>query len=182
MNVIIVHGTSPHANADKFWYRPLAESLEAVGIQCDVPELPELDREPLKSTLAQIQGLGLQMGPETVLIGHSAGSNIVVALLEQARTPVLSAYLVAGYCSDNGMRHSALKDSYDWDVIRSNAKDFIMLNSFNDPFHCDEKQGKALFDHLGGTLILRNDGHFTKKRQPLLSTLLSRQLTSLSAF
>ena len=58
-------------------------------------------------------------------------------------------------------------------LIYTNILD-LTFNSFNDPFNCNEKQGRSLFNHLGGTLILRNDGHFTQKELPLLMTLLQQ--------
>ncbi|GAF38442.1 alpha/beta superfamily hydrolase [Agrilactobacillus composti DSM 18527 = JCM 14202] len=118
--------------------------------------------------------MNLTINENTILIGHSAGTNIILALLEQLKSPVRAVYLVAGYSQPNGMEHTTLKATYDWATIKTNSKDFYMLNSFNDPFNCDENQGRILFDHLGGTLILRNDGHFTSEQLPLLHTLLSQ--------
>jgi predicted alpha/beta hydrolase family esterase len=171
-NAIIFHGTGPHATVDKFWYRSVANSLSEAGIDTAVPELVELDRQPLDDTLQEIDSLGLDINDNTILIGHSAGVSVILALLERLNTPIQAAYLLAGYCSSNGMRHPALKESYDWDAIRANAGDVYIFNSFNDPFHCDQEKGIELFNHLGGTLLLRNDGHFTKKQQPLLMKLI----------
>ncbi|UQS81901.1 alpha/beta hydrolase [Bombilactobacillus folatiphilus] len=116
----------------------------------------------------------MKIDQETILIGHSAGTNIIFALLEQQAVPVKAVYLLAGYCQPNGMHHTTLKDAYDWKTISQNANEFYIFNSFNDPFNCNEQQGQILFEHLGGTLILRNDGHFTQKQQPLLLTLLEQ--------
>lgn len=171
-NVIILHGTGPHATADKFWYHPLADALRESGIDAVVPELAQLDREPLEDTLREIDEQRLDIGENTILVGHSAGVSVILALLERISTPVKVAYLVAGYCSPNGMRHPALKESYDWDTITANAGEFYMFNSFNDPFQCNQDKGIELFDHLGGTLLLRNDGHFTQRQQPLLLKLI----------
>ncbi|MCC7666221.1 alpha/beta hydrolase [Liquorilactobacillus satsumensis] len=174
MNAIIFHGTAPHATANKFWYQNLAHSLNDSGITATVADLPKLDQEPLVDTLAKIKEMNFVIDQNTILIGHSAGTNLIFALLEQLTTPVKAVYLIAGYSQPNGMHHTTLKDSYDWETIKRNSNEFYIFNSFNDPFNCNEKQGKILFDHLGGTLILRNDGHFTQKVQPLLTTLLSK--------
>ena len=49
---------------------------------------------------------------------------------------------------------------FDWDRIKNNVKDIIFINSDNDPWHCDDKEGLFMFDKLGGTLILRHgEGH-----------------------
>ena len=34
------------------------------------------------------------------------------------------------------------------------------MNSAVDPYGCDAGQGRAMFDRVGGTLIVRIDGHF----------------------
>lgn len=65
-------------------------------------------------------------------------------------------------------------DRVQYQTIKKNSNEFYIFNSFNDPFNCNEKQGRSLFNHLGGTLILRNDGHFTQKELPLLMTLLQQ--------
>lgn len=61
-----------------------------------------------------------------------------------------------------------LQDSYDWKKIKANVKDIIFINSVNDPWGCDAAQGRFMFDNLGGTQIVRNDGHFgsTTYNQP----------------
>ena len=174
MNAIIFHGSAPHATADKFRYKNIAHSLNSLGISTIVADLPKLDQESLTDTLVKIREMNLGINQNTILIGHSAGTNIILALLEQLTKPVKAVYLIAGYCQPNGMRHTTLKKSYDWKTIKKNSNEFYIFNSFNDPFNCNEKQGRSLFDHLGGTLILRNDGHFTQKKLPLLMTLLQQ--------
>ncbi|WP_201736505.1 hypothetical protein [Bifidobacterium xylocopae] len=172
MNVIIFHGSTPHASADCYWYRGLAETRKGWEMDAAVAELPLLDREPLEYSLRKFRDLGLPVDGGTVLIGHSAGTNLIFSLLEQVSKPVRATYLVAGYCSPHPNPSLTLKDSYDWPRIKANAGEVYLFNSFNDPFNCNELQGKLLFDHLGGTLLLRNHGHFLQTRQPLLLKLL----------
>lgn len=39
-------------------------------------------------------------------------------------------------------------------------KDLIFINSDNDPWGCNDKEGLYMWKHLGGTLILREgEGH-----------------------
>ena len=35
-----------------------------------------------------------------------------------------------------------------------------------DPYGCDDQQGRAIFERLGGTQIVRDDGHFGDIDQP----------------
>lgn len=42
--------------------------------------------------------------------------------------------------------------------------EIIFINSDNDPWGCDDKQGRKMFDKLGGTLIIRHDGHMGSEK------------------
>ena len=59
MNAIIFHGSAPHATADKFWYKNIAHSLNALGISTIVADLPKLDQESLTDTLVKIREMNL---------------------------------------------------------------------------------------------------------------------------
>ena len=39
-------------------------------------------------------------------------------------------------------------------------------------FGCDASQGRAMFDRLGGTLIVRHEGHFVSETLPFLDRLI----------
>jgi len=53
-----------------------------------------------------------------------------------------------------------LQTSYDWAKIKANVRDIYFINSVTDPYGCDAGQGRMMFDHIGGTLIIRDEGHF----------------------
>lgn len=59
-----------------------------------------------------------------------------------------------------------MQEGYDWDAIRSHVRDLYFVNSVVDPYGCDAAQGRAMFDRLGGTQIIRDDGHFGDYGQP----------------
>ena len=71
--------------------------------------------------------------------------------------------LVAGYGRPKGKEKRPeliLKEKYDWKKIKRNARDFVFINSDNDPWGCDDQEGRYLFDRLGGTqIILQGEGH-----------------------
>ena len=53
--------------------------------------------------------------------------------------------------------------------IKNHAQDFVFINSDNDPWGCNDKQGRIMFNNLGGTFIIRHDeGHMgsTTYKQP----------------
>jgi len=99
---------------------------------------------------------------ETLLIGHSAGVALILAVLERLDIKVKKVILVAGYIKALSAYEDAnlvLKTQYDWEKIKNNAGEVVIINSVNDPWGCDDRQGRAIFDHLGGTLIINHEGH-----------------------
>jgi predicted alpha/beta hydrolase family esterase len=156
MNAVIFHGTGGHPS--HVWYGWLGEQLTAKGYQVDLPHYPELNKEPIATFLPQVLA-GHSFGPETVLVGHSGGAALILALLEHVE--VAQAVLVAGYSTPpNTSDEPVLQESYDWGLIKSHVRELVFVNSWTDPYGCDAAQGRAMLDHLGGTQVVRNDGHF----------------------
>lgn len=53
-----------------------------------------------------------------------------------------------------------LQGKYDWEKIKNNCGEYIFINSDNDPWGCDDKQGMEMWKKLGGRLILwHGEGH-----------------------
>jgi uncharacterized protein len=159
---IIFHGTG--ANPDVAWYPWLARRLAARGFEVEVPHHPGINVEPIATFLPTVLAAH-RYDPDTVLVGHSGGAALLLALLEHVS--VAQSVLVAGYCTrPNEAEEPVLQESYDWATIRAHAGDITFINSRVDPYGCDEHQGRAMFDKLGGTQIIRDDGHFGDYNQP----------------
>jgi hypothetical protein len=87
--------------------------------------------------------------------------------MEHVEVTVAQAVLVAGYSTrPNTADEPVLQQHYNWTAIRSHVRDIYFINSREDPYGCDERQGRAMFDRLGGTQIVRDDGHFGDYNQP----------------
>ncbi len=158
---IIFHGTGE--TPESFWYPWLAEQLRGRGYEVNVPAYADINRTPIAEFLPKVIQ-NQRFDAETVLIGHSAGSPLLLSILEQADTVIPLAILVAGYSTPlSGHTDVVLQETYDWQSIKQHVKDIVFINSANDPWGCDDKQGRAMFDQLGGTQIIRNDGHFGSK-------------------
>ncbi len=156
--VIIFHGTG--ANPDVCWYPWLATELTNKGHDVTRPYFPDLNMEPIETFLPKVLA-GLDFTPDTILIGHSGGAPLLLSILETIETKVEKAILVAGYLTPpNNAHEPILQETYNWEKIRSNAAELIFINSINDPYGCDDKQGRMLFDQLGGKLIIMDEGHF----------------------
>ena len=164
MKVIIFHGTD--CKPEDFWYSWLKVRLEVAGHEVELPYYPDINKIPVTEFLPKIYD-ARSFDNQTVLLGHSAGVPLILSILESIDSPIYQAVLVGGFSEPlSGEVDPILQSAYNWEKIKSNCSNFVMFNSTNDPWGCDDKQGRRLFDNLGGTLIIRNDGHFGSSKDP----------------
>lgn len=158
-HAIIFHGTGD--NPDLHWYKWLGKELEKDGYSVAIPSYPTINKEPIDIFLPKVLKEHA-FDSQTLLVGHSAGGPLILSILEHIETPIAKAVLVAGYCThpDDQMEDPILQAEYNWEKIKQNAKEFVFINSVNDPWSCDDKQGRMMFDKLGGMQVILNDGHF----------------------
>jgi predicted alpha/beta hydrolase family esterase len=155
---IIFHGTG--GSPDVCWYRWLGERLESRGYEVEIPAYPGINREPIETFLPRVLS-NHTFDERTVLVGHSAGAALLLSILENVDAKIPQAILVAGYATvPNTEDEPVLQSSYDWEKIKARVKDIYFVNSVNDPYGCDDRQGRLMFDRLGGTQIVRDEGHF----------------------
>ncbi|MDR7381586.1 alpha/beta fold hydrolase [Promicromonospora iranensis] len=167
---IIFHGTG--AQPGWIWYPWLADRLRTRGYDVETPHHPGTNVEPVAELLPKVLAAHT-FTEDTVLVGHSGGAALLLALLEHLEVTVAQAVLVAGYSTPpNDQPEPVLQGAYDWEAIRSHARELVFLNSVTDEFGCDADQGRALFDRLGGTLVVRDDGHFTSDTLELVDRLI----------
>lgn len=161
---IIFHGTGGHP--DYCWYPWLGTRLAARGYEVERPHYPGLNQEPITTFLPQVLA-GHDFDEDTVLVGHSGGAALLLAVLEHLEVRVAQAILVAGYWTQpNTEDEPVLRPSYDWQAIRGHARSFYFVNSVVDPYGCDAEQGRRMFDQLGGVQIICDEGHFGDVDQP----------------
>lgn len=184
MKALLFHGTD--CKPDDFWYPWLAKELSSEGIPTEVPSYPTINHEAIGTFIQKVMA-NHDFDSETIIIGHSAGAPLLLSILERLESPVKLAVLVAGYArlrpADDGTSDPVIQDVYDWQKIKHNSRDFIFINSTNDPWGCNDEEGRYMFDQLGGTLVIRNDGHFGSasynqpyKEFPLLHGLINSSL------
>jgi predicted alpha/beta hydrolase family esterase len=168
MNVIIFHGTDCTPDSKYYWYAWLRQQLEDKGHAVLVPYYPDINHEDIATFLPKILS-SHTFDNDTILVGHSAGSPLILSILENMSNPVRQSVLVAGYSMrpKGETLDPVLQESYNWKKIKQNSKEFVCINSVNDPWGCDDKQGRILFDKLGGTQIIKNEGHFGSESQNL---------------
>jgi uncharacterized protein len=157
--VIIVHGYGETENS--FWYPYLKRELENKGYEVNIPNLPNTNNPKL---IEQRDFLleNFEFDEDTILIGHSSGGPVILAILEKLNIKISKVIIVAGYItklktlSDDTKN---LKDEFDWSKIKNNCQKFIFINADNDPWGADDKQGKMMQEKLGGKLIVNHEGH-----------------------
>lgn len=157
-NVVILHGTGE--TDQSFWFPYTKRELEKKGYSVSIPLLPDTDNPDLKNWLPI--ALKETYIPETILIGHSVGGPLQLSVLENVNVQIKQAILVAGYARTKGNKdpEKILQSKYNWEKIKQNVKEFIFINSDNDPWGCDDVEGRYMLDHLGGKLIImKGEGH-----------------------
>jgi len=166
-NAIILHGTGD--SPENFWFPYLKRELEKQGYSVWLPSLPNSKFPNLKDWIPFLLENG-KFGDETVIIGHSAGAQIILSLLEKLDVKIKQAILVSGYAKvlRKDMDSEKNVDEYSWEAIKPKCEKFIFINSDNDPWTCDDKQGRIMFDNLGGMQIVLHEGHMgsTTHNQP----------------
>jgi uncharacterized protein len=158
-NANLFHGTG--CNSNSYWFPYVKKELEKQGYDVWVPNLPDADNPDIEKWLpVALKGTYTS---ETVIVGHSAGGPLVLSILEHLNNPICTAILVAGFgkkLEKDEKPQAILQSSYDWEKIKKNVKDIVFINSDNDPWGCNDTEGRFMFDHLGGTqIILHGEGH-----------------------
>jgi predicted alpha/beta hydrolase family esterase len=163
-SAVIFHGTG--GAPGNCWYPWLGARLAARGYAVEIPHYPGLNRDPIGVFLPQVLA-NHPLSEDTVLVGHSGGAALLLGILERAPAQIAQAFLVAGYATPpNTAEEPVLQESYDWQAIRAHARELYFINSVRDPYGCDAAQGRYMFDRLGGTQILRDEGHFGDHDDP----------------
>jgi uncharacterized protein len=187
-NAILLHGSS--STPKSFWLPSIEKFLEKKGYIVWAPQLPKPESPDLKIQLPFVLK-NVDFDKETIIIGHSAGCPLILSILENIDVKIKKAILVAGYARRlNKMKEKSLKKleeqaepilqkKYNWKKIKNSVEKIIFINSDNDPWGCNDKEGEYMFKHLGGELIIQHgEGHMgsEKFKQPYKEFLLLEKL------
>lgn len=158
-NAIILHGRGSSPN--DYWFPYVKKELEKRGYSVWTPKLPNADRADLMTQLPYVLKNGT-FNEETILVGHSSGASLILAILDELKKPIKQAVLVAGFLLRGKPRPDCAvknEDEYNWKKMKKNVKHIVFINAANDPWGCNDLQGRRMFDYMGGLLIINNDGH-----------------------
>ena len=157
-NAIVLHGLG--ATPNKYWYQYLEAELIKRGFDVWLPHLPNTaDPDPIKQVNYVLKNG--KFNSETLIVGHSSGCPLLLQILEKIDEKIRQAIFVAGYFKKIDYKPSnRFLKKFDWEEIKKHCENFTFVNSDNDPWGCNDKQGKIAFDKLGGKqIILHGEGH-----------------------
>jgi predicted alpha/beta hydrolase family esterase len=133
--IFIIHGVG--GNPEENWFPWLKAQLEKVGHRVIVPQFPTPENQTLEEWMEVMDGYQNDLGPETILVGHSLGPSFILSVLEKYRAK--AAFLVAPVFGkienifEPTMR-SFYQHPFDWEKIKSNCPYFVILHTENDPY------------------------------------------------
>lgn len=167
-NIFIFHGTEGHPKEN--WFPWLKQELEAKGYNVIVPQFPSPPVVPARVSewFNVLKEYDKYIDENTVFVGHSLGGIFTLRVLEKLEHPVKAAFFVGAPIGVkpilNYDRDSSFSGfDFDWDNIRSKAKNFVVYQSDDDPY-VGLGNGKELARHLGIELsFIPNAGHFNTK-------------------
>jgi predicted alpha/beta hydrolase family esterase len=167
-NIFIFHGTEGHPKEN--WFPWLKQVLQNKGYNVIVPQFPSppVVAAKISEWFDVLRDYEKYINEDTVFVGHSLGGVFTLRVLEKLEHPVKAAILVGApigakpilnYDRDNSFSGF----EFDWNSIKSKAKNFAVYQSDNDPY-VGLDNGKELAQHLGIELsFIPNAGHFNKK-------------------
>lgn len=168
MNAFIFHGTE--GKPGDHWFPWLKAKLETKGFQVFVPQFPSppVVAAKVSEWFEVLESYQDKITEDSVLIGHSLGGVFALRVLEKLEHPVKAAFLVGAPVGVRPLRNYDRDSSFsgfefDWKKIKTNAKEFVVFQSDDDPF-VSLGNGQKLAKGLGVKLnFIANAGHFNAK-------------------
>ncbi|MBI4130739.1 serine hydrolase family protein [Candidatus Roizmanbacteria bacterium] len=160
----IIHGWG--ANSESNWFPWLKRELEKNEWKVTVPNMPNTENPKMEEWIKYFEAVVARRGQRlkagqgpatTILIGHSLGAPFILRYLEKNKAS--RVYLVAGFHKPLGFpaTENFVNKPFDWEVIKSHCKKFIVINSDNDPY-IPREIGKELAKKLGVQEIIEHGG------------------------
>lgn len=166
-NALIIHGTD--GVPEDHWQPWLKTQLELSGYNVVVPQFPT-PNQPNFATWSSLVKNEVADLTDGILVGHSAGTTIILRLLESDWFPAVKAAILVGTFlnerlvknlpSYNPEQFTKLLPTNDFDIakIKSKCRHFYFVHGDNDPY-CDYNDALVLAQKLGGRMITIVGGH-----------------------
>ncbi|MFO0743653.1 MAG: class I tRNA ligase family protein [Candidatus Paceibacterota bacterium] len=167
LNFVILHAfdNTPESS----FYPWLKDELEKRGHLVVIPELPD-SNDPKVYDQVEFILKNIKFDNNTVIIGHSLGGVVALKVLEKLSNPIKKTILVGSYLENNFIDENFPEYTFDWNFdfnkIKSNSKEFILLRDIEDNLVPQENTLK-LSKSLNGKLIdvVASDPHFFGKEE-----------------
>ena len=174
---LILHGTDSTSKSN--WFPWLKAELEKDGYSVWAADLPNAAKPNMKLYVKTLLSTNYDLGncpmgwkynDETLIVGHSSGAVAILGLLQALPKDVTvgTCVLVGAFKDDLGWDVLAelFDEPFDFDLIKTKAKQFIFVHSYNDPY-CPLEGAQYLSGQVGGELIvLPGQGHFSYENDP----------------
>ena len=167
-SIFIFHGTERYPEEN--WFPWLKEKLETKGFRVFVPQFPTppVVAAELSEWFGVLKNYEQYINEETIIMGHSLGGTFTLKLLEKIKHPVRAVFLVGSAIGvkpvinyERDLSFSGF--TFDWQMIKNNAKSFFVFHSDDDPY-VSLGNGEKLAKELGVELtLIPNAGHFNTK-------------------
>lgn len=188
-NALILHGAGNNSQGN--WFSWLKSELEKAGYRVWSPDLPNSDVPIQHDWLDTIfSNHDWKFDSDSVIVGHSSGATLILRILEKLpkNVKIKKAILVAGPVQKGAnkpeyfpYKEDLTKEPFGWAKIKASCAKFNLIYSDNDKYECGQDQGKIVYEHLGGELIIKQgQGHFNLevgmqyKKFPLLLELINK--------
>lgn len=134
IKVIVVHGNG-HSTPNDNWIPYIKRELEAVGIECLTPQMPDAPLARSKYWLPMLKDV-LKADENTIIVGHSSGA--LAAMRYAELNKILGSVLIGAMHTDLGIEGEKLSGYFDapwgWDKIKSNQDWIVQFASSDDPW------------------------------------------------
>ncbi len=166
--VVILHGNGNSYGTDD-WYPYIKSNLEAVGVECLTPDLPDNKLARKKYWFPYFTDI-LKLSPDDIVVGASSGALAILKYAEEHK--IGASVLVGTYYTDLGYedeRTSGYFDTpWDWGKIKTNQKLTAIFASTDDPY-IPISEPRFIRDRLDSEYFEFNDrGHFGSHKKPQL--------------
>lgn len=165
-NVLLIHGA--YGNPGENWLPWIKNELEKAGHIVYVPQFPTPEHQSLENWFSVFEDYQQYLNTESIIVGHSIGVGFILNVLEQKETPIKASFLVAGWVGLLNLEIDAINKTFidrdfNWEKIKTNCKQFVILNSDNDPY-VPLELSQHMAQQLGTPVTLvAGAGHFNEK-------------------
>jgi uncharacterized protein len=163
-HVVIVHGWKGRPETN--WKPWLKKELDSKGYEVDVPGMPETEHPIANDWVKKLTATVGKPTEDTYLVGHSLGCITILRYLETLKDDeqIGGVILVAGFGQRfpayQGQHDSFFDHELDWQRIREHCRNFVAVNSDDDP-HIGLEQMELFHDRLDAKgVVLHGMGHF----------------------